>query len=44
MAEIQDEGGQQVEDKAGKDVVDEGDPVVLEVHKAETVGSSGQMG
>ena len=44
MAEIQNEGNQQVEDKAGKDVVDEGDPVVLEVYKSETVGSSGQMG
>jgi hypothetical protein len=38
------EGDQPVKDQAVKQQEDEGDPVVLEVHKSETVGSSSQMG
>ena len=35
---------QPVKDQVVKQQEDEGDPVVLEVYRAETVGSSSQMG
>lgn len=44
MDEIENEGGEVIENQAMKQVEDKGDPVVLEVHKTESVGSSGQMG